>query len=585
MRTPFLIVFTLFAMGLFSQNSAPFPIKNSDWVATDVLGRTLPTYKETGPVKKDKYVGVFYYIWQGYHTPNDTIYDLTKIIADNPSNPEYGPKGHFHYWGESEAGHYRSDDPWVIRRNIAMLASAGVDFIYFDVTNSFTYLNTVDKYCEISLEMREKGINAPYISFMTNSNSGRIMNELYDEFYSKDEYKDLWFYWEGKPIIFGQPKDPVLRKDVSSFFNIKYSWAWTDAQENPNHWQWLDTYPQDYGWSTKGVVDQVPVSVASHPYSNLGTSYSNGKQPAYDKFKLTPFTGQGLYFAEQWERALELNPKVVMITQWNEWKAQRFINEGDSRIGFLGVPGTEGSTYFVDAYNQEYNRDVEPMKDGHTDNLYYQMVNNIRLFKGMEQPQKTSNPKTIKIDTQFNEWYDVTPVYYDYEGDTKHRNHEGANKNTTYTNNTGRNDIIESRVTYDKKYVYFYAKTADALTQHTDKNWMLLYINTDSSKETGWEGYNLLANHSPVSNNRTQIKKFEAGAWSKGETINYSYANNEIEIAIPISHFNVKNNELDFSFKWVDNSQKLLDISEFFISGDAAPDRRFDYYFDSTKQK
>lgn len=62
MRTPFLIVFTLFAMGLFSQNSAPFPIKNSDWVATDVLGRTLPTYKETGPVKKDKYVGVLLYL-------------------------------------------------------------------------------------------------------------------------------------------------------------------------------------------------------------------------------------------------------------------------------------------------------------------------------------------------------------------------------------------------------------------------------------------------------------------------------------------------------------------------------------------
>lgn len=583
MRTSFLIVFTLIVMSGFSQKSTPFSIDNSNWVATDGLGRVLPTYKEVGQTKKDKYVGLFYYIWHGYHAPTDTIYDLTKIIANNPSDPKYGPVGQFHYWGESEAGHYRSDDPWVIRRNIAMLASAGVDFIYFDVTNSFTYLNTVERYCQISLKMREKGINAPYIAFMTNSNSGRVMNELYDEFYSNDKFKDLWFYWEGKPIIFGQPEDSILRSDVRNFFNIKYSWAWTNAQENPNHWQWLDTYPQDYGWSTKGIVDQVPVSVASHPYSNIGTSYSNGKQPAYDKFRLTPFTGQGLYFEEQWSQVFKLQPKVVMITQWNEWKAQRFVNGEDALIDFLGVPGTKGSTYFVDAYNEEYNRDIEPMKGGHTDNLYYQMVSNIRHFKGMEQPQKISEPKTINIDGKFNEWYDVSPVFYDYEGDTYHRNHKGANENTTYINNTGRNDIIESRVTYDNQYVFFYAKTVDALTHHTDQNWMLLYINTDCLKKTGWEGYDLLVNHNPINLSRTQIKRFEKGAWSKGDEISYSYANNEIEIAVPISYFNVIDNKLIFSFKWVDNSQKLLDIREFFINGDSAPDRRFDYYFDNTQ--
>ena len=57
-----------------------------------------------------------------------------KLLKENPENPAYGPKGYFHYWGEPEAGYYRSDDPWVIRRNIAMMVAAGVDFIYFDVT-------------------------------------------------------------------------------------------------------------------------------------------------------------------------------------------------------------------------------------------------------------------------------------------------------------------------------------------------------------------------------------------------------------------------------------------------------------------
>jgi len=573
------MVFLMAGLSCLSQNSPGFPITNSNWIATDALGRRLPGYEQTGQVKNEKWVGLFYYIWQGGHAPTDTIYDITQILKKDPVNPEYGPKGQFHYWGEPEAGYYYAGDPWVIRRNIAMMAAAGVDFIYFDVTNGYSYLPVVDTYCEISSEMRAKGIHAPYISFMTNAKSGKMMNSLYDEFYSKQKYKDLWFIWEGKPLIFGQPKDTELRQDVKDFFNPKYSWAWTDAQNQPDHWQWIDKYPQDFGWSTKGIVDQVPVAVASHPVSNIGNSYSNGQEPASNEYKLTPFTGQGRHFAEQWKRVFELQPKVVMITQFNEWMAQRFITGEKASPGFLGNPPVKGNTYFVDAYNEEYNRDIEPMKGGHTDNMYFQMVNNIRLFKGMEQPKPASPSKTIKIDGKFDEWKTIEPVFIDYEGDTFHRIFKGSNKNTIYTNTSGRNDIVESRVSYDHKFVYFYVKTAQPLTLHTDKNWMLLYLDTDTVKSTGWEGYELIVNSSPEDKTHTSVKKFENGIWNDNQRINYSYAGNKMEIAVPVSFFNVRNNQLVFSFHWADNSQKLLDINEFFLNGDSAPDRRFNYLF------
>jgi len=48
---------------------------------------------------------------------------------------------------------------------------------------------------------------------------------------------------------------------------------------------------------------------------------------------------------------------------------------------------------------------------------------------------------------------------------------------------------------------------------------------------------------------------------------------------VPIALFKLRNNQLIFSFHWSDNCQKLLDINEFFINGDSAPDRRFDYVF------
>lgn len=580
MKTLLFLILILLGTTGFAQTSPGFPITNSNWIATDALSRKVSEYKQTGSVKDRKWVGLFYYIWHGgYHPPFDTIYDNTKILLKDPYNPVYGPHQNFHYWGESEAGYYRSDDPWVIRRNIAMMAAAGVDFIYFDVTNAFTYMPTVNKYCEISLEMRAKGINAPYISFMTNARSGEIINQLYDNIYAQDKYKDLWYLWEGKPIIFGQPTDVTLRTEVKNFFNIKYSWAFTDARNQPNHWQWIDTYPQDYGWSISGVPDQLPIAVAQHPTSNIGNSYSNGQQPNYNVYKLTPSTGKGLYFAEQWKRVFAVLPKVVMITQWNEWMAQRFINGTDVSQSFLGQAATNGGSYFVDAYNEEYNRDIEPMKGGHTDNMYFQMVNYIRLFKGMEAPKQSSPSTKMVIDGLFSEWSTIDPVYNDYEGDIFHRNSKGANSHTTYVNNTGRNDIIESRVAYDADFVYFYAKTAQPLTPYSDKNWMLLYLNTDNLKTTGWEGYDVLVNNIPNSDGKTSVKRYVNPNWTGDQEINYSFTGNEIEIAVPISYFNIIENKLTFSFHWTDNNQKLMDINEFFINGDSAPDRRFDYFF------
>lgn len=44
---------------------------NSNLTATDHLGRKLPGYDEVGGVKKDKIVGLFYYLWLGYHGTQD----------------------------------------------------------------------------------------------------------------------------------------------------------------------------------------------------------------------------------------------------------------------------------------------------------------------------------------------------------------------------------------------------------------------------------------------------------------------------------------------------------------------------------
>lgn len=580
-----LVAFGNFLFSSAQESAKTIQLQNyntDNWVATDALGREVVTFEVAGPVKKDKKVGVFYYIWHGHHSKK--VYDISKILKDPKGKRKWGPKGKFHFWGEPEQGYYRSEDPWVLRRDLQMLTNAKVDFLYLDVTNHFIYPETVKALFEMGKKMRSEGIPTPDITFTTNSKSGLTVSKIYNEFYKKGLYKDQWFMWDGKPVMMANPKDEKLTKQARDFFTIKYSWAWTKTQENPNHWQWVDTTPQDYGWSKDpSTPEQIPVSVAGHPvelgHGLYGTSRSNGKQPAVNEFYVTPTTGEGQHFQEQWDRALEVNPEMVMVTQWNEWLAQRFIWDGKLKHpGYAGRPINIGDSYFVDAFTEEFNRDMAPMKDGHTDNYYYQLVSNMRKFKGMNTPVKFSQNNTIKVDGGFDDWTNIQPEFYDPTGDTMHRDFAGYDPDTNYTNNTGRNDIISSKVGLDKDNVFFYVKTQDKLTSYKDDKWMLLFIDADKDINTGWEGYDYVVNYEIISSQKSTLKKWNGTSWIDAGKVTYKTENNELEVCINKVDIDVNENA-DFYFKWADNSIELKDISSFFMNGDTAPDRRFKYHF------
>ncbi|MDO9152701.1 MAG: PA14 domain-containing protein [Paludibacter sp.] len=558
-----------------------------NWVATDALGRTLPTFEDAGSKRQNKLVGVFYYIWHGFH--GDKVYNIPTILSNYPTdplsvtNPNWGGENAFHFWGEPEADYHRAEDPWVIRRDLQMLSNAKVDFIYIDVTNAITYIETVKTLCEVSMQMRKEGIYTPQIVFTTASKSGKIMNNLYDEFYANSLFENLWFKWNGKPLILGDFNDLELRIDVKNFFTIKYSWAWTNTKTEANHWQWIDSYPQDYGWSTDPAIpEQIAVAVASHPNNSIGSSYSNGTQPSVNNEYLTNFTGQGLHFAEQWKRALAVDPPVVMVTQWNEWVAQRFIWNTGNAV-YAGKPIKNGDSYFVDAFTEEFNRDMAPMKGGHTDNYYYQLISNIRKYKGMATPLVFSAPLTITLDGNFADWSIVSPVFKDPKGDVMHRDFSGYDPTVQLVNTTGRNDIVESRATFDANNVYFYVKTVNAITSSTDPNWMLLFIDVDRNKGTGWEGYDYVVNLGVKSASETTLKKWDGTSWGNEISVPFKLSGNEMELSVPRAPLLLDKTTPEFYFHWADNPLHLNDISSFFTDGESAPDRRFNYNFSASK--
>ena len=544
-------------------------LMSDTWTATDALGRTLPGFEECGPPREGKTVGVFYFIWLGQHTTSGP-YDISKITRGNPAEPEWGPVNHFHHWGEPELGYYVSAEEYVMRAHARMLANAGVDVIVFDVTNSFTYPNVYMKLCEVYTQMRREGWPTPQIAFLAHSHEERTLQTLWDDLYSKGLHRDLWFMWKGKPLIMADPANSP--EHLRDFFTFRHSWAWSDPGgwfgDGKEKWPWVDHYPQSVGWHEKGVAEYVSVSSAQHPMTNIGRSFHEGKQPEPADRK----PAEGLFFAEQWKRALEVDPEFVFITGWNEWVAQRFLADGVHNL-MTGRKPEKGETFFVDQYDQEYSRDLEPMKGGHTDNYYYQMISNIRRFKGVRAPEKASGPRTMRIDGRFADWTLVKPEYRDWIGDTEHRDAQGWNDTLHYANDTGRNDFVRLKVACDAENVYFFAETKDAISPRTDDLWMQIYIDADCDPTTGWRGYDYL-----VTGDNLMVFGGKCGDFRP--VVSRAVSGNRMEVRVPRSELGLAGKRVRLDFHWADNVPTTDDIGAWSKSGDNAPDRRFNYRFE-----
>lgn len=215
------------------------------------------------------------------------------------------------------------------------------------------------------------------------------------------------------------------------------------------------------------------------------------------------------------------------------------------------------------------------MRGGYTDNYYYQMVGHIRRFKGLSAPPERPEPRDIRIDGKFEDWERVPAVHVDPPGDTMHRSLRGTDPNTIYTNDSGRNDILSACVVEGGDHVHFMVSTANDLTPHTDHHWMILLIDSDQKKETGWEGYDLAVNWKAVSASESTCAKWIDGKWEVSGQVAIGYQGKHLEISVPNKLF-PRDAGRGSDFKWIDNV-RLKSVESLFLEGDVAPDRRFSF--------
>ncbi len=585
-------------------------VRPDTWVAVDGLGRSLPTYEEVGETDNQKFVGMFYWLWHynfasGFEADNVTeileqypeaLYDINHPAWENTEN------GKPYHWNEPLYGYYQNLDEYVVRKHAELIADAGVDVIIFDCTNgSFTWQPAYEVLFRVFDEAIAEGVNVPQIAFMlpfSSSPEARVsLMDLYENIYSKGRYEHLWFMWEGKPLIMAHPQaldtKNSVEKEIAGFFTFRENYAayfGSNQSISKNSWGWCSDYPQmQFGTSLFGNPEQMCVSVAQNAADGKLVAMNNGGNVQGRSFtrgdysysykkgdEMVTVDGStenamlyGLNFQQQWDYAIECDPDFIFVTGWNEWIAGRHYE----------WQGTENA--FPDQFCDEFSRDIEPSAGKMKDHYYYQLVANIRRFKGVGKPMETVGGQTIDINGADSQWNAVANEYFHYTGSTRDRDADGW-VGLHYENNTMRNDFRSAKVTYDNENVYFRIETVDDITSYTDPAWMRILIDTDSSgNSANWEGFEYIVNRSNANESSVTVEK-STGGWAFEETGSASYTvnGNVMQLCVPRSALGLENgNEVHFNFKLSDNMQADGDIMDFYQNGDVAPGGRFMFAF------
>ncbi len=578
------------------ENAVSYTVPNNEvnlfggYAGTDDLDRSMFDSTQVGVVTEDHDVGIFYFLWHGQHGDHgqqnmQQIIDQAGDSAGDVNNPLWGNVHTWHWWNEPLYGYYYIEDEYVMRKHVELLMNAGVDFFYFDTTNNSTYSGVALQLMSILHEFNEQGYDAPEVMFYTNTDAINRTRQIYEDIYEPGHYPDTWYMIDGKPAIVAP-----YEANINDFFTIKLNqWPTEDMKENG--WPWMDfEWPQNVYNDANGNPSVINVSVAQHlgtacfsdsalygDKTNLGRSFSgkvNNAKSRTDYFKMlakepNAFV-QGYNFQSQWDRAIEANVPYVLVTGWNEWIAQR--QDYPDKVGF------------VDCASDEFSRDIEMMKGGYFDNYYMQLAYNIQRLKGAAPVIVQDARNAVNVTGSFDIWEKVLVNYTDPANDMLDRDAYGFGR-VKYTNETGRNDILSSKVTADTKNVYFYVETRDYITKsEADTTWMQLFVDADCSTETGWYGYDYIINYSAKDDFTTTVARYNGkdGAYSFeviGE-VNYRAKENKMMIAVPQELLGITNpNGIKLQFKWADSRSEITTMEQFYTDGDAAPLGRLNYTY------
>lgn len=570
-----------FALAGLSHGSAVEKANLANLCGRDHLGRELVTFEEAGP-ERGRQVGLFYYLWHGQHGTQGP-YDISKMeredpdVMDKPDSPLWPDPAHapLLHWGEPLFGYYRSTDPWVLRRHVQMFIDAGIDVLYFDTTNGYHYRDTTERLFPILQELHDRGFRAPkFCYYMAPARRGcgtSNVLDVWDNYYSKGRYSDLYFKWDGKPVLIAHPDRPY-RQEILDFFTWRRpTWCCPDE---PDTWYWAGMPAPNVARDASGRPEMLALTVGS-PHIALDAPKDSGWTPGatagsgeghwgapiqgrswHDGRRDTrpDATHYGFFFQNQIDWALDAkrdDVPLAFVCQWNEWLVPFLTRKTNTLYNLRHWINLQ------DEYNEEFSRDIEPMKGGYKDAYYFQLMNFVRRFKGLPPPARARTFAEAR-GADDARWEAVSPVYEEITGDSQPRNHPGYDACGTYVNDTVVNEFAALRVAVGADgVVRFLAETSQPVRLADEKS-MNLFVRIASRKPDAM-GY---------------THRFTPRSSA------FDSQGNRFVYAIPASALGVDAAKaFSLEFKWSDNRQ-ADDPMDFYVHGDAAPRGRLNWRFD-----
>lgn len=337
----------------------------------------------------DTQFGIFYTIW--HCATKDNIHDTTKILMGEQN---WGNTAEFHWWGEPELGYYcETDRPEVLETHAKQLRNAGFNFVYVDITNwpvanPSTAVMIQEPFAKM-VEVWSQIPNAPkivpwVIINNTNTNETPMVNYITEQL---DKYPNLYLNYEGKPLllVYNISNNQELINSLKTKYTIRQIEINLETT-HPDIWTWIQPCQpiqsfinqrgnticnQKIAVNSDGTIEQISVSSAYQ------TTYMSNTETSAGKF-------DGNTLRAQFGTVM-VHPGVpfVTINGWNEWIALRLCSDtnwdGTSNCVAQTLPN--GNPLFVDSFNEQYNKDIEPSKSAKSD-YYYQLTKScIALYK------------------------------------------------------------------------------------------------------------------------------------------------------------------------------------------------------------
>ena len=515
-------------------------------------------------------MGIFYITWHSdslrrHEEPYAA--DVTKVLAGDPAarldakHPLW-TEGSYH-WGEPEMGYFLSKDEYVIRKDMSMLADAGVDVLVMDVTNAVRYWDEWDVVFPVMQQMKAEGNKVPQFCFWAfNGPAITVVQDLYDKIYKADKYKDLWFYWDGKPLLLynGTPSvdangqvtqhpnphyDPAAKtdpnhphygdpdyteefykdytKEVKEFFTLRTMWwgyyEWAGKRFIGTEDNWSFGYdlgndrvkamaPDELVSTHNGVKEEAAVTPAQHPSSLTGKCWTREHgEPELNEYDLpvpthVPWLGKTVEHPEGYG--------IYFQQRWDEAIAANpqflYINDWNEwTAGKYQPPAGRRSVHAARQpvlLRRPVQRRVQPLHPADEGRLHRQLLH----ADGPEHPALQGHSAHSGTERPAR------------DHDRRRRCAIGRASTSSIATQPATSSTATIRATADcttrttraattssparspstATTCTFAWRRSEPLTPHTDNNWMLLLIDADQNHDTGWYGYDYLVNKKVV---------------------------------------------------------------------------------------